>query len=65
LFNPSNKQIRTLLQLEKGSDFVALVEQNPSVNTGEIYPTNNVPVLAPDGGIRSCAGAFRGLTVRV
>ena len=51
MFNPSNKQIRALLQSEKGSDFAYLVEQNASVNTGEIYPTNNVPVLVPDGGI--------------
>lgn len=30
---------------------IAEVERNSSVNTGEIYPTNNVPVQAKDGSI--------------
>ena len=30
---------------------IAQVEKNAAVNTGEIFPTNNVPVMAPDGCI--------------
>jgi len=37
---------------------IAQVEQKTAVNTGEIFPTNNVPVLAPDGGIRVMRWGF-------
>ena len=43
---------------EELQSIVAAVERKTSVKTGEIYPTNTVPVLAPNGNMTAMRWGF-------